>query len=87
MRISSFAMETALRIDSIMVELGESGQFDAMVELSTFMGSSQEYFVREGDDVFNVEESNPMGKRIFDEGERVKVTFPAENVHVINKKD
>lgn len=69
------------------IELGESGQFDAMVELSTFMGSSQEYFVRVGDDVFNVEESNPMGKCIFDEGERVKVTFPAENVHVINKKD
>ena len=49
--------------------------------------AADNHFIDFCDDVFNVEESNPMGKRIFDEGERVKVTFPAENVHVINKKD
>lgn len=66
--------------------ISSDGQFDGVVEMSAFMGNMQEYMVRVNDTVFNIEDVNPMYKEIYDEGEKVKVSLPVENVHIIGRK-
>lgn len=63
--------------------IGNEGQFDGEVTISTFMGSSQEYFVQVESMSFNIEDANPTVKTIYEEGAQVKIYLPPESIHII----
>lgn len=65
------------------IEVGEEGQFDGKVTMSTFMGSCQEYFVQISDISLNIEQTNPYNKRVYNEGEHVKVLLSEASIHII----
>lgn len=65
------------------VDIGEEGLLDGTVTLSTFMGSYQDYIVKTKNSELKIQLNNPQGKKIFEEGSNVKVSFDAVNVHII----
>lgn len=65
------------------VEVGEEGLIDGKVASSTFMGAYQDYTIMVGEEEIKIHETNPRAKRIFQEGEMVKITLSPENVHII----
>ena len=65
------------------IRLGQTGIYDGEVLLSTFMGAVQEYTVSVGGLEFQVEEADPAGKPIYSEGDKVKVSFGLDSLHMI----
>jgi len=66
------------------ITLGENGQFDGIVALSTFMGSHQEYFVQVGDVSLAVEQTNPTVGTTYGENERVCVRFDESSMYIVS---
>jgi iron(III) transport system ATP-binding protein len=65
------------------IRLGQTGDYNGEVVLSTFMGAVQEYTINISGQEFFVEEADPAGKQIYSEGEQVKVSFGLESMHII----
>ncbi len=63
--------------------IGDSGKVAGTVKRTAFMGSEQEYTVEVDGNMIELVETNPKGKRIYPEGERVMLDFKDENVHII----
>jgi len=77
--------EVQLVIRPEAVRLGQMGNYDGEVVLSTFMGAVQEYTITVGGLDFYVEEADPAGKQIYAEGEQVKVSFGLDSLHIIKE--
>ena len=48
-----------------------------------FMGSVQEYTVRVENEILKIEDSNPVSKTVFNEGNKVKITIQEESIHIL----
>jgi iron(III) transport system ATP-binding protein len=65
------------------ISIGEHGKLTAKVTMSTFMGNVQEYQVLVGDQELRVEDANPQGRRVYKEGDEVRIDFNEANIHMI----
>lgn len=74
-------VKVVIRPESITV--GKEGKFAGIVELSTFMGSLQEYTIKVEDLQLFVEDSNPNGKRKYAVSESVRLNIQEESLHMI----
>ena len=63
--------------------LAEEGGLPCVVVLSCFMGSYQNYHVKVGDTLVKLTDPNPKNKRIYKVGERCRLVFDPESVHVL----
>ena len=63
--------------------LAEEGGLPCKVVLSCFMGSYQNYHVKVGDTLVKLTDPNPKNKRIYKVGERCRLVFDPESVHVL----
>ena len=63
--------------------LAEEGGLPCEVVLSCFMGSYQNYHVKVGDTLVKLTDPNPKNKRIYTVGERCRLVFDPESVHVL----
>ncbi|MCR5487852.1 MAG: ABC transporter ATP-binding protein [Lachnospiraceae bacterium] len=63
--------------------ISEEGQLPCRVVLSCFMGSYQNYHVMVGDTLVKITDFNPRNKKIYGEGDRARVAFDPENVHIL----
>ena len=63
--------------------LAEEGGLPCEVLLSCFMGSYQNYHVKVGDTLVKLTDPNPKNKRIYKVGERCRLVFDPESVHVL----
>ena len=62
--------------------VAEEGGLPCEVVLSCFMGSYQNYHVKVGDTLVKLTDPNPKNKRIYKVGERCRLVFDPESVHV-----
>jgi iron(III) transport system ATP-binding protein len=65
------------------VKIGRDQLLKGIVELSTFMGSYQDYLVKVGENKIKIQDNNPQGKEIFKEGDEVTIGFNQENTHIL----
>lgn len=65
------------------IEIGEGGKLKGEVISSTFMGTNQEYILKVGTNILNVNVSNPRGKTIYNEGDQIYIDFDESDLHVI----
>lgn len=65
------------------IQIAKEGMLLSKVSLSTFMGSYQDYVVEVMGQEIKIQDNNPQGRETFKEGEEVKISFSAFNVHVI----
>ncbi|WP_077369255.1 ABC transporter ATP-binding protein [Anaerosalibacter sp. Marseille-P3206] len=65
------------------VAVGDTGKYDGLVTMSTFMGNVQEYFIQVGEHTIFVEVSNPSGRKIYHVKDRVKLNIQEESLHII----
>ena len=63
--------------------LAEEGGLPCEVVLSCFMSSYQNYHVKVGDTLVKLTDPNPKNKRIYKVGERCRLVFDPESVHVL----
>lgn len=63
--------------------LADEGGIPCEVTLSCFMGSYQNYHVVIGDTVVKLEEHNPKNKRIYQVGEKCRLVFDPDSVHIL----
>ena len=63
--------------------LAEEGGLPCEVVLSCFMGSYQNYHVKVGDTLVKLTDPNPKNKRIYKVGERCRLVFDPESMHVL----
>ena len=63
--------------------LAEEGGLPCEVVLSCFMGSYQNYHVKVGDTLVKLTDPSPKNKRIYKVGERCRLVFDPESVHVL----
>ncbi len=63
--------------------LAETGGLPCEVTLSCFMGSYQNYHVKVGDTLVKMTDPNPKNKRVYRVGEKCRLVFDPENVHVL----
>ncbi|WP_055665668.1 ABC transporter ATP-binding protein [Desnuesiella massiliensis] len=65
------------------IQIAKEGMLSSKVSLSTFMGSYQDYVVEVMGQEIKIQDNNPQGRETFKEGEEVKISFSALNVHII----
>ena len=65
------------------IRLADSGDVEAEVVSSTYMGAVQEYVVRAGDKELETEEYNPEGKRIYRPGDKVWLRIQRDALHAV----
>ena len=65
------------------VQIGVTGEVEAKVASSIFMGESQDYVVEVGETKLQVKEYNPCSKRVFAAGEKAFLTLDKDALHVI----
>ena len=65
------------------IRLADSGDVEAEVVSSTYMGAVQEYVVRAGDKELETEEYNPEGKRIYRPGDKVWLRIQRGALHAV----
>jgi len=63
--------------------LADEGGYDCEVVLSCFMGSYQNYHVMVGDKLVKLQEYNPKNKKIYNVGDKCKLVFAKENIHLL----
>lgn len=74
-------VQIVLRPEAIRLE--DSGDVEAEVISSTYMGAVQEYVVRAGDKELETEEYNPEGKRIYRPGDKVWLRIQRGALHAV----
>ncbi|GAF66961.1 ABC transporter ATP-binding protein [Alkalihalobacillus trypoxylicola] len=67
------------------VSLNEEGTYKAKVTKSVFMGQLQEYEVNFKGQDFQFNVYNPMGEKVYQEGDTVGLVFNKNSLHVIKK--
>lgn len=65
------------------IRLADSGDVEAEVISSTYMGAVQEYVVRAGDKELETEEYNPEGKHIYRPGDKVWLRIQRGALHAV----
>lgn len=65
------------------VALAEDGLLECTVTLSTFMGAYQYYQVQVADITVQLTDYNPVNKRIFEVGEKAKLSFDPNGVYIL----
>ena len=65
------------------IRLADSGDVEAEVVSSTYMGAVQEYVVRVGDKELETEEYNPEGKHIYRPGDKVWLRIQRDALHAV----
>lgn len=75
--------EATLVIRPEAVVLSENGLLEAMVTLSTFMGSYQYYQVMVGDMEVQITDYNPVNRRIYEVGEKAYLDFDPKGVYIL----
>lgn len=65
------------------IRLADSGDVEAEVISSTYMGAVQEYVVRAGDKELETEEYNPEGKHIYRPGDKVWLRIQRDALHAV----
>ncbi len=70
-----------LRPESVM--LSEQGHLTGTVTLSTFMGSYQYYQVDVGGSTVQITDYNPIGRKIYDVGEKTCLNFDTKGVYIL----
>lgn len=65
--------------------IAEEGVAKGSVLSSTYMGSVQEYTIDVAGVTMELEQENPVGKRVFHEGEEAFINFSESNLHIIKK--
>ncbi len=65
------------------VGLSETGLLEASVVLSTFMGAYQYYQVQVGEHIIQITDYNPVGRRIYEVGEKAYLGFEPKGVYII----
>lgn len=73
-------MKIVLRPESIMVG---SQAFSGEVTKSIFMGETHEYEVKWQDQLLQISESNPFGKRIYEVGDTMSMDFDETALHIL----
>ncbi len=66
--------------------IGESGMIPCAVTLSVFMGAYQYYHVTVGDTLVKINDNCPIGKRVFEEGEKAFISFSPGSVHLLSEE-
>ena len=69
------------------VTLVEHGQVSAQVISSTYMGVVQDYVLQSGGHELNVETFNPVGKKIYKNGDTVGLQLDTQSLHAIKKSE
>lgn len=62
----------------------QNGLINGVVTRSTFMGNVQEYEVKTDLAEFFIEDPNPRVKKVFAEGDKVKINLDGNNIHIID---
>ncbi len=75
--------EAALVIRPEAAALAEEGLLEAEVTLSTFMGSHQYYQALVGSMEVQITDYNPMGRRIYEAGEKAWLDFDTRGVYIL----
>lgn len=65
------------------VQISKEGIFKGKVTLSTFMGSYQDYVIRINDAEIKIQDNNPQGRQVFEEGDEAAISFSPYNAHII----
>ena len=65
------------------IRLADSGDVEAEVISSTYMGAVQEYVVRAGDTELETEEYNPEGNHIYRPGDKVWLRIQRDALHAV----
>lgn len=76
------AVQVVIRPEAVEIAAAD-GEIEAKVISSTYMGAVQEYTVRSGEVELNIEDFNPVGKRVFGCGDQVKLSFKQGTLHAI----
>ena len=76
--------EVVLRPEA--VELADSGDIEATVLSSTYMGQMQEYVLNVDGQELNTETYNPSAKKIYKPGEKVWLRIQTDSLHAIKYK-
>ncbi|MBQ0001522.1 MAG: ABC transporter ATP-binding protein [Clostridiales bacterium] len=75
--------EASLVLRPEAVALAEDGLLECTVTLSTFMGAYQYYQVQVADITVQLTDYNPVNKRIFEVGEKAKLSFDPNGVYIL----
>lgn len=75
--------EVVLRPEA--VELADTGDVEATVLNSTYMGQMQEYVLKVGEQELNTETYNPSAKKVYQAGEKVWLRIQSDSLHAIKK--
>lgn len=67
------------------VSLSETGQLSGEVVLSTFMGAYQYYHLQLQDATVQITDYNPVGKKIFQVGDKAALAFDPAGVYILHK--
>ncbi len=80
--VSGDAVKLVLRPESI--SLSDQGHLPCQVILSTFMGSYQYYQVKVGEDVVQITDYNPIGRKVYDAGDTAYLNFDTNGVYILS---
>ncbi|MEW8974280.1 MAG: ABC transporter ATP-binding protein [Tissierellaceae bacterium] len=65
------------------LELQDSGNIKVGIVNSIFMGSYQDYYVKLGENIINIQDNNPRNKKIYGAGDEAYITLDPEQIHVV----
>ena len=66
-----------------MIKIGGEGMFKGKVDTSTFMGAFQDYVIDISGTHIKVQDYNPIGKKVYNEGEEAYLSFLPEDVRIV----
>ena len=75
--------EVVLRPEA--VELADTGDVEATVLSSTYMGQMQEYVIKVGEQELNTETYNPSAKKVYQAGDKVWLRIHSDSLHAIKR--
>lgn len=64
-------------------EVDENGKFEGVVDTSVFMGEYQEYFVNVDKTKIIIKDYNPITKKVYNAGEKIKFDINDKCIHII----
>ncbi|MBQ4378915.1 MAG: TOBE domain-containing protein, partial [Treponema sp.] len=65
------------------VTLSDTGILNGTVTFSTFMGSYQYYQVDVGGKNVNITDYNPLGRKVYEAGEKASLNFDTKGVYIL----
>lgn len=63
------------------------GKYEAKILVSTFMGNVQDYVIKSNQYEMFVEQTNPIGKIVYSEGDIVKFDFEPNSIHIVKRRN